>query len=509
MNSKVLSVFGVLGVTLPLSAVIVRADDPPALVLKTEHFDTDPGWEGFNNRVVPEQAKSVTQDFGYSPTRFAAGEKGELGGRVQRAGKPAFYADTMAVKTLNDKLSASGSFALTATSTNSGVFFGWFNAEQPRGSGRPLNSLGLDFDGEGHGARLAVRMISGTNRTCGTFVTPFIPGKFRPTPIRPDGTRYTWTLSYDPEANGGNGRFVFTIKSHGDKPEELDAKNLPADMPERQKQEALSRFPNVTTFTVDLPAEVRKAGATFDHFGLMNMMKPGKALSIQFGDLQHDGKTADFAHDPGWEGFGNRATYQEQEPVGAHNYGFSTTNFAGGKPGEIGGVLWRAGQYSYYADRVGPLALDDRLEARGRVVFRVGGPDSDVFLGWFNSANKDKPPTDAGNFLGVHIGGPTRVGHYFQPSLVTAKGTKAQAAAGPVLTPGKVYDWLLVYDPAADHGNGAITVTLGNESVTLSLKSGVKAQGGGFDRFGLFTPAHGGQLVKLYLDDLSYTSARR
>ena len=429
---------------------------------------------------------------------------------MRRAAKPAFYADKISPKTLNDKLSAAGTFAVTSTSTNSGVFFGWFNADQPGDSGRPLNSLGLDFDGEKRGARLAVRMISGTNRTCGTFVTPFIPGKFRPTPIRPDGTRYHWTLDYDPHPNGGNGRFRFTIKSDSTKPEALDAKNLSADMPERYKQEALSHFPNVTTFTVDVPPELRKGGATFDHFGLLNMMKPGKALTIYFGDLEHDGKTNDFAKNPGWDGTGNRATYEERERVGAHDYGFSAaTNFAGGKPGEIGGVLWRGGEYSYYADRIGPLSLDDRLEVSGKVVLKVSAPDSDVLLGWFNSESRDKPPTDAGSFLGVHIGGPTRIGHYFQPSLTTAKGIRAQAKTGPVLTPDKVYDWSLVYDPAAEHGNGAITVTLGTESATLPLKSGMKAQGGSFDRFGLFTPAVGGQSVRMYLDDLKYTSARK
>jgi hypothetical protein len=501
--------FGLVGMTLLLSLALKGADDQPGTVLKTEHFDKDPGWEGFNNRAVLSPLRTVMQDFGYGRTRFASREEGEVGGRVQRAAKPAYYADKIAVKTLNEKLTASGAFALTATSGNSGIFFGWFNAEQPGSGGRPMNSLGLDFDGEKDGARLAVRMIAGTNRTCGTFVTPFIPGKFRPTPIRADGTRYTWTLSYDPDANGGNGRFQFTIASHGSNANELDARNLPADLSDRNKKEALSRFPNVTTFTVDVPAEVRKAGASFNRFGLINMMKPGGALSIYFGDLQHDGKTQDFAKDPGWEGSGNRSTYQEREQVGAHDYGFNaSTNFAGGKPGEIGGILWRGGKYSYYADRVGPLTLDDRLEARGRIVLEVGAPDSDVFLGWFNGANKDKPPTDVGQFLGAHIGGPTRVGHYFQPALTTAMGTRVQAAAGPVLTPGKAYDWSLIYDPATEQGNGSITVTLGKESQTLALKNGIKGHGGRFDRFGLFTPAVSGQMVKVYLDDLSYTSAR-
>ena len=160
------------------------------------------------------------------------------------------------------------------------------------------------------------------------------------------------------------------------------------------------------------------------------------------------------------------------------------------------------------ADKVGPLTLDDRLEASGKVVLKVGAPDSDMFLGWFNSADKDKPPIEAGHFLGVHVGGPTRVGHYFHPSLTTAKGSRSQAAAGPVLTPGKVYDWSLVYDPAAEGGNGAITITLDKETVTLPLKKGIKTQGASFDRFGLFTSNIGGQIVRIYLDDLKYTATR-
>src|SRR5205085_1172332 len=126
----------------------------------------------------------------------------------------------------------------------------------------------------------AVRMISGTNKSCGTFVTPFIPGKFRPTPIRNDGTRYTWTLTYDPDGNAGGGRFEFTIRSHGEKPEDLAADRLPADLPAAHREESLRRFPNVTRFAVDLPPGFKKEGATFDRFGLMNLMKPGGHVAI-------------------------------------------------------------------------------------------------------------------------------------------------------------------------------------------------------------------------------------
>jgi hypothetical protein len=117
--------------------------------------------------------------------------------------------------------------------------------------------------------------------------------------------------------------------------------------------------------------------------------------------------------------------------AGAHDFGFSPdTNFAGGKAGEMGGDLWRSGKYASYADKVGELTMDQRLEASGKVVLKVGAPDSDVFLGWFGSERKD-PPAQAGDFVGVHVGGPTRVGHYFQPAFATARGTHRVADKGP------------------------------------------------------------------------------
>ena len=385
-----------------------------------------------------------------------------------------------------------------------GAFFGFFRAEQPGAGGRPTASLGLNLDCERGGARLAVRLITGRNQSCGTFVTPFLPGKFRPTPIRNDGTRYRWTLDYDPQGVGGRGQFKFTFHGDAPKPGEFTK----ADIPDSHKQEARRRFPDETAFTVDLPEGYRQQGTTFDHFGLMNMMKPGGWMSIYFGDLQYLGRTPSFSEDPKWDAARNRTTYQSKDVGGAHDFGFSPTNHAGGKIGEVGGTFWRAGKYAYYADKVELLSLDDRLEASGKVVLKSGAPDSDMFLGWFNSANKDEPPVTAGHFLGVHVGGPTRVGHYFHPSLATAKGTKSQAAGGPVLAPGKVHDWSLVYEPTAEGGNGAITVTVDKGAVTLALRKGIKAQGARFDRFGLFTSNIGGQIVRIYLDDLKYTAAR-
>ena len=475
---------------------------------RTQNFDSDPNWEGVHNRVVPEKYPTVTQDFGYSgKTNFAGKAQGEMGGMITRASEPAFYAEKIAPKTLDDKLSASGTFALTKTTGGAGMFFGFFNADQPGASGRPIASLGLDMDCENTGARLAVRLITGRNQSCGTFVTPFIPGKFRPTPIRNDGKRYTWKLDYDPQGAGGRGQFTFTIHGDAPKPGEL----VTPDLNDAARQEARARFPDTTTFTVDLPEGYKQQGTTFDHFGVMNMMKAGGQMSIYFDDLTCNGTSQDFSADPKWDQSGNRKTYQASDVGGAHNFGFSGTANAGGKAGEIGGTFWRGDKWGYYADKVEPLSFDDRLEAHGKVVLAVGGPDADMCFGWFRSDGVDHPsPDKAGDFIGVHVGGPTRVGHYFVPAYAASENVHGVAKQGPVMKRGKSAEWSIVYDPTANDGNGAIATTLDGETATLNLKPEQRraAKDAHFDHFGLFSIGPGGQIVKLYLDDVTYTVSR-
>ena len=105
-----------------------------------------------------------------------------------------------------------------------------------------------------------------------------------------------------------------------------------------------------------------------------------------------------------------------------------------------------------------------------------------------------------------------RLGHLFLPLCVTGKGTtvftKVKPIAGPVVVPGKVFDWSLLYDPQGDHGNGSIRLTLGDETATLDLEPGRKAEGATFDRFGLLTGDSGGQLMTIYFDDLKYTAGK-
>src|SRR2546428_10161443 len=69
-----------------------RAAEPSEGVIKSQSFDTDPGWEGFKNRMKPDKPVVIKQDFGYSKTNHAGGKVGEIGGTIQRAMRPAFYA---------------------------------------------------------------------------------------------------------------------------------------------------------------------------------------------------------------------------------------------------------------------------------------------------------------------------------------------------------------------------------------------------------------------------------
>jgi len=479
------------------------AQEPAPMLTKTEHFDRDPGWEGYRNKIVEDrQRPTVRQDFGYSKSHFAGSAAGEIGGRICRGSVPAFFAARIAPKTLNDTFSASGTYAIASASGSAMVIFGWFNSEQEAGGGRPSSALALNLGFKPSGGNFAARLVNRTNRSCGIMATPSKKevGKAASHAIKTDGTRYHWTLAYDPQGGADQaGQLQCSVTSNREEHDDFEGR----------------------LFSVDLPAGFKEEGASFDHFGIMNGTKPGGGyVEIYFDDLQYDGKTEDFSKPPDWEESGNRRQYEEPVLAGANDYGFREgTNFAGGGGGEIGGIMWRnALNFGYYADRIGPLTLDDRLEASGKVMLKVGAPDSAMAFGWFNSQVKNSSapivkdlspgPDRTGNFLGVLVEGPTRVGHQFSPAYTTAKGTRVTPCNGPRLALGQVYEWSLTYDTQADGGTGAITVKLGEEAVTFKLKPGHKAEGASFDRFGLFTKGPGGQMVEIYFDDVSYTAGR-
>src|SRR6185503_17232252 len=91
-----------------LISLLAASTHGQALVLKTETFDTNPNWDGRNNRATDPGPRQIVQNFGFSSTANAGGPAGEIGGFITPAGEPAFYAKVIAPVTFNDPLSASG-----------------------------------------------------------------------------------------------------------------------------------------------------------------------------------------------------------------------------------------------------------------------------------------------------------------------------------------------------------------------------------------------------------------
>ncbi|HWB03303.1 MAG TPA: hypothetical protein VG796_09785 [Verrucomicrobiales bacterium] len=466
-----------LSFSLLLFLVGMAAGEPVAGVMP---FDTNPGWESFRSRLMPDPLPVVKQHFGYRGTHFAGGGKaGEIGGRVQRSMNPATYAKMIPARSLEDKLTASGTFAVTKNHGPSGALFGWFN-EKSRGWRTP-NSLVFRIDGNNdnywilfeYGTR---HWLTGGGAT--------FEGRYQTTKTKPfaaDGTPHRWSLTYDPAAEAGSGAIVFT----------LDGKEW--------------RQP--------LAPEHKADGAVFDRFGLFNQQTTGDGLEVYFDDVMLDGQAMDFSEDPQWEARGNDGTFAERAIRPLHNFGFSNTSFAGGGKGEIGGIIWRDEKPAYYAAKTIPLTLQDELTASGRLAFTAAGSDSSVYLGWFDSQAKQNKTTpehleDQKNILAINIEGPSRVGHYFRPAYRNAAGEGEIKSSGPLILPdGRTHRWKMHYSPAGAGGKGQITVIFDDSTQTLDLKPGLKESSARFDRFGLFNTQTGGWHTELYIDDLTLTGA--
>jgi hypothetical protein len=446
---------------------------------RSQDFSEDPGWEGVNNRISPDYAQTVKQDFGYSETSHTGGEKGEIGGLITRSLVKASYAKKIEPKTLQDKLTASGKFAVPRADGGSGVIFGWFN-ENSTGWRTPHSMV---FRLDGNGGKYWVFFEYGTSEYGTGGGDTFEGDRYQTTATKPfetGDTVHEWTLTYDPEGAGGLGEMSFTLDGN--------------------------------TFTAPMLEGHKDQGATFDRFGMMCQMTSGSDMEIYYDDIELEGEKHEFNEDPEWEGVGNRATFENRWVRPFHDFGYNETDHAGGEKGEIGGTAWRiedsrpenAGSYAD-AD-IGRLNLDQPLEASGRVSMLKAGADSAALLGWFDSNSIQEGPGLPRNFIGVMIEGPSRIGHYFRPGYMSQGGIGEAPGIGPTLRPDATrHEWTMKYDPEANSGNGSMTVTLDGKPVTLDLRPGARENGGTFDRFGWVTFLRGGHHVEIYFDDLKYT----
>jgi hypothetical protein len=252
--------FGIFNFQLPGGPTEFYLSD---LTLNGRRIDlsADPHWEGHGNHAqFVERDFHARQNFGFSRTNFAGAGLGEIGGTVWRT-EPvdplhAYYADDVGRLTLEDPIAFSGQIAFTAGATDAGVFLGYFNQadrmaqftlEQGGEAGAPLpNTLGLTIEGPTRIGYYLSAQVTPTRATSSHGDGPvFVP----------TGDRHAFTFAYDPRANNGVGRVTFTVDG---KP-----------------------------YVHDLSPAQRKAGATFDRFGITNIRRGGKYVTVYLDDLSY------------------------------------------------------------------------------------------------------------------------------------------------------------------------------------------------------------------------------
>jgi hypothetical protein len=456
-----------------------------------EDFARDPQWESYRSQLLPQPLPITRQDFGLRdptmspkgspaslPADGGAGSSREIGGWIQRSLTPASFAKVIQPRTLNDRMSAAGTFAVTRDEGASGVLFGWFH-ETSRGWRTP-NSLVFRLDG--NGGKYWVFYEYGTRHWLTGGAGCFVGDRYQTTATKPfpaDGTAHTWSMAYEPDGASGSGLMTFVIDG--------------------------------TTYTQVLLPGHKADGAEFNRFGIMNVQATGSGMEVGFHDLKLDGQPLDLTSDDRWEGRGNKTEFQDRHLRPFHDVGWSATSSrAGSNPGEIGGIMWRDEKPAYYARRIDHLGLEDELFASGRIALLGAGSDSGVYLGWFNSSSKtNKFASDheqpQSNFLALLIEGPSRIGHFFRPAYATSKGEGMIQDSGPIIRPdGRVHHWSLHYVPKS----GGIIVRLDGEAAVMAIPEKQRNQGATFDRFGLFNLQEGGHFVDIAVDDLTYTAGR-
>ena len=548
MNMK-----SIVAAVILLSSSVAAAQSQ--LVTVKESFDADPGWIGFNNRQIGTEMPTVRQDFGWSQTNHTGAGSGEIGGLVTDSRIGAYYALPFGRPvSFKDKLSASGKLVLKRLDLRGVAYLGFFNSR--RHEWRPWNSMAFRIWEENGLGQIMFDWMSADWQAAG-FETDVL--------LKPDGAVHTWRFEYDPDARADLSQRdalleqVLTDRSgnaagdleYQDEPIVYEkAKKIEPDLtpqafrerlikareagltgffhrhgqrrwwkinnPEQQQGRIILQIDDHDPHITYLTPEQREMASSMDRFGMFNIQRYGGSCEVYYGDLVINGKKIDLSKDPGWEGKNNRATWTEPDFHSMFDFGFSETNWAGEGIGEIGGLFWRVrptGPAGYYADDVGAVTLDDPISFSGTINFPTGQTDAAMYFGYFNhddqtakhETNVDMP---YGQMLGIAIADSSAVGYYFT-GMCLDKDRRAASERGPVIVPdGRRRQFTLRYDPEANDGVGRVTCTLDGEETVFDLTPDMRKAGATFNRFGLANVRRGGNSVRVYLDDLSYTARR-
>jgi hypothetical protein len=456
---------------------------------RSESFDADPQWDGRNNRSQAFDARSVVQDFGFSPTNHCRDGAGELGGFITPAAEPAYYAKAIEPQSFDDRATAAGTFLATGRQFH--ILVGFFNADTLN-EWRTPNTISLRLYGRGDVFYAYVEYCTAKWRAGGDNPQPFARtsdgANGRRIPIEfARSEPHSWTLEYDPGGNNGQGVVTATIDG--------------------------------VQAVCHLDPGHRADGAMFNRFGVQTVMKQvDSGGEVWIDDLKINGATEDFHRDPGWDSRNNRRRYETANVRPRFDFGHCLSQHAGGKrAGEIGGLVFRGdcrdeNRMGYYGDRLQKLNLKKPLRASGRITLTRGVSDSTTLFGFFHSADSMKVSDSQSsgfpkNFLGIAIEGPSREGFFVYPAYRVASGESGWANARRerhIYPNGKAHDWTLAYSPDAD-GGGAITVSLDRQTVRLVLPQGHRETETEFNRFGFVTTWIDGNGQHVYFDDLTYT----
>src|SRR6185503_2670980 len=223
-----------------------------------------------------------------------------MGGFIQPAAEAAYYATVVPTRTLNDSLSAAGKVVCGRGGFH--VLVGFFNTNTIN-EWRTPNSIAIRLQGRGEYFYAYVEYTTGQWRSGGDSPGGFPTvrdesnGRMRLKGFASGTNVHSWSLRYDPNGNGGTGSMTVTFDGE--------------------------------TSICHLDREHRPDGATFNRFGLINVMKQyDGGGEVWLDDVTVEGKTESFDRDPHWEQFQNRRTYVTQTVRPRFDFGYSPTHHA-------------------------------------------------------------------------------------------------------------------------------------------------------------------------------------
>ncbi len=541
-----------------LAGFLVPVTLPAQLVQIEENFSRDPGWDHYQNRVVGTDMPRIVQDFGWRPTNFTGTGPGEIGGRVENSRRQAYYALPLGRPlSFDDAISASGKLAIHHIGLRGVAYIGFFNSR--RHTWRVWSSMAFRVWEEDNLGQVMFDWMSSDWQARGAETAIL---------LQPDGQVQDWSFHYEPDARADPVWRDAALERHltdqtgNGQPYELQGEEHLFERLKREEpgltREALRqrllklrdqglveyfhrhgqhrwwkrphsgqghgrvtlRFDEEVPYVFWLDERIRQAPATFDRFGLFNIARFGQRMELYLGDLTVNGEKIELFQDPHWEGRNNESQYIEPNFHGMHSYGWSQTNWAGQRAGEIGGLFWRTEPpdplFSYYADDVGKLTLEDPISFSGSICFTDGMTDAAAYFGYFRREGQTRvfaaEDPDAGfplkNMLGIAIADSSAVGYYLKPLVSGADGKRASQNCGVFLPDRRRRHFTFRYDPQANAGVGRVTITLDGTEHAFDLTPELRESSATFDRFGLANVRQGGHSVQFYLDDLTYTARR-